>query len=337
MINIFHPTWADVTQLSYGCFRITHELTLPGTPLTVYDAITGDISGWWDHSFSESPIRFYIEPKPGGGFYEIFDERGNGVLHATVIAANRGKLLRFDGPLGLSGKAIKIVHTYEFNSVGSDSTLLKLSVNMSGEIDEGLAETINRVWHHFLFECFKPYTEEGRHLLISFEENGKWGYKNNQGQVMIEPTYYIAGQFNQYGLAAVADDSGWVYIDMNGNRIIKPFIIDNGPDYFSEGLARFVNNGKIGFMDEQGAIVIPADFDFALPFSDGLAVFCIDCNQVRQDEYRRIEGGKWGYINKVGDVVVDPDYDKAGSFKNGRAEVFRGGEKIFLNREGIGE
>ena len=35
----------------------------------------------------------YIEPRPGGGFIEIFDDEGNGVLHATVIYADRGKLL----------------------------------------------------------------------------------------------------------------------------------------------------------------------------------------------------------------------------------------------------
>ncbi len=88
----------------YGVFSFEKELTLPGSPEVIYHAITGDISGWWDHSFSSSPAKFYIEPRPGGGFYEIIDESGDGVLHATVIYAQRGKLLRFDGPLGFSGK-----------------------------------------------------------------------------------------------------------------------------------------------------------------------------------------------------------------------------------------
>ena len=225
-IGLWTFTSADIIPLENNSFIVKHEITLPDTPFMIYDAITGDISGWWDHSFSDSPLQFYIEPKPGGGFYEIFDESGDGVLHATVIVAQRGKLLRFDGPLGLSGRAIKMVHTYEFSPVGSDSTLLKLSVNISGEIDEGLPETISQVWHHFLFEQFKAYIEEGRHLLVFFEEDGKWGYKNNKGRVMIQPTYHLAGQFNQYGLAAVVDDSGWVYISMNGRCILKPYIID---------------------------------------------------------------------------------------------------------------
>jgi hypothetical protein len=141
----------------YGVFSFEQQLSVPGSPEIVYDSITGDIRGWWDHSFSEKPYRMYIEAKPGGGFYELFNEKGDGALHATVILAERGKVLRFEGPLGLSGKAIQLVCTYEFSSLGSDSTLLKLSVHGCGEIQEGLPALVEKVWHHFLFEKFKPF------------------------------------------------------------------------------------------------------------------------------------------------------------------------------------
>ena len=147
-----------------GVFSFEHKLLLPGTPEIIYDAITGDISGWWDHSFSESPYKFYVEAKPGGGFYEIFDESGDGVLHATVTAAQRGKLLRFVGPLGLAGTAINLVCTYNFKAAGADSTELSLSVHGSGEMKEGTPELVDKVWQHFLFERFKPYIESGKHL-----------------------------------------------------------------------------------------------------------------------------------------------------------------------------
>lgn len=149
----------------YGVFSFEKELTLPGSPEVIFDAATGDISGWWDHSVSGNPMEFFIEPFPGGGFWEIFDEDGNGILHATVIAADRGKLLRFDGPLGLAGTAIQLVTTYTFEPVaGSDSTLMKISVHASGEINDATAGIVERVWDHFIFERFKPYIEEGKHL-----------------------------------------------------------------------------------------------------------------------------------------------------------------------------
>jgi hypothetical protein len=150
---------AENKPLNFGAFQVTHSLTLPGTPVGLFDQVSGDISGWWDHSMSEKPLKFYIEPKAGGGFYEIFDEAGNGVKHADVIYAHRGELLRFDGPLGLSGSAITVVTSYQFEAVGTDSVRLDVTVNASGQLEEGWPETVDRVWYHFLFERLKPYVE----------------------------------------------------------------------------------------------------------------------------------------------------------------------------------
>jgi hypothetical protein len=144
-------------------FSFEYEVILPGTSEEIFDAVTGDISGWWDHSFSDNPLKFYIDPKPGGGFYEIFNDSGDGVLHATVIYAERGKMLRMDGPLGLSGKAVTLIITYTFEEVESTSTKFKVAVNGSGEIAEGVPDVVKNVWHHFIFEQLKPYVEAGKH------------------------------------------------------------------------------------------------------------------------------------------------------------------------------
>jgi hypothetical protein len=149
---------------AYGVFSFTHELTLPGQPELIFDAATGDISGWWDHTFSTKPQSLYIEAKPGGGFYEIFDDSGDGVLHARVTAAHRGKILRFIGPLGLAGNAIELVCTYTFETVGSDSTKMQLDVHAAGEVHPGWPEIVEKVWLHFLDEQFKSYIESGKHL-----------------------------------------------------------------------------------------------------------------------------------------------------------------------------
>jgi len=152
------------TKSKYDVFSFDKQVMLPGTPEVIFDAVTGDISGWWDHHMSENPKEFYIEPVPGGGFWEIFDNEGNGVLHARVIYADRGKMLRFDGPLGLSGKAIQVVTTYQFEPVGTDSTLFKVSVHAAGEVAEGIPAIVERVWEHFIFEQLEPYIKSGKNL-----------------------------------------------------------------------------------------------------------------------------------------------------------------------------
>jgi hypothetical protein len=148
---------ADVKSIAYGAYQFEQIVVLPGTPEEIYDAVTGDISPWWDHSLSEKPSRFYIEAKPGGGFYEIFDDSGDGVQHAVVIIAQRGKLLRLDGPLGLSGRAVQGVYTYYLESVSTDSTRLKLEAHLSGEIDMKRAKIVEDVWAHFIFKRLSPY------------------------------------------------------------------------------------------------------------------------------------------------------------------------------------
>jgi hypothetical protein len=141
-------------------FQFEMNFNFPGTPDFVYDHLTGDISEWWDHSFSENPHQLYIEPKPGGGFYEIFDESGDGAKHATVIYAKRGEMLRMEGPLGLSGMAVTLVCTYVLQASGEDGTLLTLNVNGSGDFSSETPDLVKQVWEHFLWEQFNPYIQE---------------------------------------------------------------------------------------------------------------------------------------------------------------------------------
>ena len=151
---------AETKEIKTAAFQIQQEVVIAANPEFVYDAATGDISGWWDHHMSEHPKKLYIEAKPGGCFCEIFDDAGNGAQHAVVIYADRGKMLRFTGPLGFSGMAIDSVTTYEFlpDPVG---TKLRVTVNITGQIDEKTAQLLDGVWRHFIVERLKPYVESG--------------------------------------------------------------------------------------------------------------------------------------------------------------------------------
>jgi hypothetical protein len=138
-------------------FSFEMNFTYPGDPQFIYDHLTGDISDWWDHSFSGDPYKLYIDARPGGGFYEIFDETGDGVKHATVIYAKRGEMLRMEGPLGLAGQAVTLVCTYTLSPSDDESTLLTLNVNGAGDFTEETPSVVQQVWEHFLWEQFRPY------------------------------------------------------------------------------------------------------------------------------------------------------------------------------------
>ena len=170
------------------------------------------------------------------------------------------------------------------------------------------------------------------------EETGLWGYKNGDGKIAIKPQYHIAFDFTGK-IAAIGRKDGLYYIDGNGNILnIRPFIYDNGPDYFREGLARFTLATKTGFLNEHGEVVIdPLEFDFVSPFFDSLAVVCIGCAEVKEDEHNEhtsIAGGKWGYVDRQGHLTIPLKFDGAEPFDKGRARVLLNGEWIFVNRTG---
>ena len=70
--------------------------------------------------------------------------------------------------------------------------------------------------------------------------------------------------------------------------------------------------GRFGFKDEKGRVVIPPTYDFALPFSEGVAVVCIN---------GKMGQGKTGFIDEYGNIVIDFLYDGARSFCEGLAQV----------------
>lgn len=141
-------------------FKFTIETLIPGTPVEVFDAATGDITGWWDHSMVEDPLKMYVDPFPGGAFMEIYDDQGNGVRHAVVTGAERGKMLRYEGPLGMAGYALFMVTTWQFVAEGENQTRVSLEVRAAGEVQDGWPELIEKTWVHFLGRL-KQYREAG--------------------------------------------------------------------------------------------------------------------------------------------------------------------------------
>lgn len=109
-------------------------------------------------------------------------------------------------------------------------------------------------------------------------DDGAYGYKNLAGEVVIPARFAFAYEFGKDGLAAAVERPAspggrarFVFLDPSGAVLAQAYSFDNGPDYFQEGLARVVADGKVGFIDRGGAIVIPPQFADASGFCHGRA------------------------------------------------------------------
>ena len=58
-------------------------------------------------------------------------------------------------------------------------------------------------------------------------------------------------------------------IDPNQNILFDIVMFDNGPESFHDGLLRVLRNGKMGYANRFGQIVIPCIYDYAKWFDNG--------------------------------------------------------------------
>jgi hypothetical protein len=140
--------------------------------------------------------------------------------------------------------------------------------------------------------------------------------------------YSVAAQTNAPRLRPIQVNGKWGYIDSTGKVVIKPQFA--WAEEFSEGLAAFENeDGKHGYVDETGKIVIEAKFDNWTEFSEGLAAVSVDF--------------EWGYIDKTGKWAITPQFAVGRPFSdclalvgvplNGRVSFPPGPTKhVFINK-----
>ncbi len=145
----------------------------------------------------------------------------------------------------------------------------------------------------------------------------------------------VAASYTARGIAMVPEGGKWLCIDRKGHRLAAIFPFENGPDYVREGLIRYQDRGKIGFVDEACKIQVAAEWDFAFPFSEGRAVVCQGCKAQSDGEHFMQVGGQWGYIDRAGTVVVPLLYDSASSFESGNGTVTLNGATLRVNLRGV--
>jgi hypothetical protein len=79
-----------------------------------------------------------------------------------------------------------------------------------------------------------------------------------------------------------------------------------------------VQDGRSGYLNRSGRIVIKPRFNDAGHFSEGLAPIEIN--------------SKWGYINRRGKIVIAPQVDDADQFSEGLARIAIGEKFGYINR-----
>jgi hypothetical protein len=146
-----------------------------------------------------------------------------------------------------------------------------------------------------------------RQVLLLYESEGKYGFMNQEGTLVVEPIYDYAEPFVE-GMSVVSKGGKFGYVSKTGEEVIPPYYDDAEP--FQNNLAIVGEKLRYGVIDRNGKMVIPLIYAEISDFSEGLAA--------------AFNGEKYGYIDRFGNVVIPFRYDGAGNFKNGTAVCLLG-------------
>ncbi|WP_206675619.1 SRPBCC family protein [Solimonas terrae] len=155
---------AEVVSQTAAGFDIEQRLSLKAEPAKVYDALT-DIGRWWNpqHSYSGEAARLHLDARAGGCFCETLADGGS-VQHATVIFADRPKLLRLAGALGpLQTMGVSAVLDWALQPT-ADGTALLMHYRVGGYAStpfEVLAPAVDAVLDEQM-QRLKSYVETGK-------------------------------------------------------------------------------------------------------------------------------------------------------------------------------
>jgi len=155
-------------------------------------------------------------------------------------------------------------------------------------------------------------------------KNGKYGFINENGKVIIPIKYLSASNFN-YGLAVLKTvDNKFLFVDKTGKPLTGNTFLDARS--FSEGLAAVQDQYyKYGFINTKGELVIPCEYSTVSWFREGIAVV------------GKSEGGKtlYTYINRSGNQLTDDfEFEEAKDFQGGVARVRKNGKFGLIDKFG---
>ncbi|HEV7403137.1 MAG TPA: WG repeat-containing protein [Chthoniobacteraceae bacterium] len=188
--------------------------------------------------------------------------------------------------------------------------------------------------------------------LVCVKVGKEYGYADCAGEFVVRPQWRNANRFSE-GLAAVSLHGDHYFIHSTGQVAFEsPLPL---PSDFSEGLAAGgAIFGQKGFLDRDGNVAIPPQWEDASDFSEGVSIVTtakqsglidrrgravtplqwIDASRFAEGLVAVKDRKGWGYINREGRLAIPTQWTSAGLFSEGLAAVAYGGKTGYIDKLG---
>ncbi|NOU94491.1 DUF3298 domain-containing protein [Paenibacillus sp. LMG 31456] len=150
------------------------------------------------------------------------------------------------------------------------------------------------------YNYIAPYSN-GRAMASVANPDGSslYGFLDLQGNEIIKPQFQEAGDFKHNKTVVKVKDNDFALIGLDGSKLASYPFASVGP--LGDGLLSFQQQlqGKYGYIDEKGSIVIQPAYTYANVFMDGRAVVNT------AEDY----GARYGLIDKQANYIIKPAYN----------------------------
>lgn len=236
----------------------------------------------------------------GNTIYELLDAQGEVVLAGAY---------EYVGPMSEDGLALVVInghYTYvdkdantrkvpdmeQYQSVGliNNERIVATKDGYYGLLDSNLVQKCDFIYEDMTIPADK---------LVAAKQNGKWGLISRNGKAKTEFVYDDVlrdehGFATRQKLVFVKIGQAYHIINEEGVNIGSEEYEDAKP-FPSIGYAAVCRNGKWGYVDKEGQLIIDYQFEDARSFHNGYAAVCMD--------------GKWGFIDISGTVVIPNNFE----------------------------
>lgn len=164
--------------------------------------------------------------------------------------------------------------------------------------------------------------------VIEVRIGDRHGIVDRTGKVVIKPIYESVRPYSE-GFAAVQHRGKFGFLDKTGKFAIEPQYVTAGP--FVGGLAPVeLDSGKWGFINPAAEMKLPAVYDRAWIFEEGLAAVAIN-KKIAGQEHAVL---RWGFIDDTGKIVVPYRFERVSVFQDGKCYAVLDGKVGTIDKDG---
>lgn len=147
-----------------------------------------------------------------------------------IIDANKGEIVEAKYDIILPVADIKAIEARDENGVATIySRNMEEICTMSGAIVENAGENFAVVYNQTERIYLNENGEKVENKVVyedlkmyAVSKDGKWGFEDKEGNIILEPKYDMVTEINEYGFAGINQAGKWGVVDETGKVIVEP-------------------------------------------------------------------------------------------------------------------